>query len=329
MTITADLLPWQEMDWQHLVRYITGQRIPQAVLFAGNKGIGKSRLAERFAHSLLCSQTDANGLPCGQCHGCQLVIAQTHPDHIRLNPEEPGKAIKVDQIRHILSVLSLKPQYEANRVVIVEPADQLNISAVNAFLKFLEEPSERTVLLLITDKPSRLPATLMSRCQKVYFSRPDPERVKQWLLDQGIKNNGELLLSVSKGSPLLALDYANNNTLELRRKCFDQWLDIAALRTHPYIVSEQWVKLDPGLLLTWITGWVADLIKCCFHLPAERLINRDLFEDLFKSAQNLELSRLYSVYDLMLTSRNRIDTQLNKQLLFEELLIEWVRLNEK
>lgn len=329
MTVIPDLLPWQEADWQHLVRYITGRRIPQAVLFAGNKGIGKSRLAARFAHSLLCTQTDTNGLPCGQCHSCRLVGAQTHPDFIRLSPEEPGKVIKIDQIRHILSVLSLKPQYDANRVVMLEPADQLNISAVNAFLKFLEEPTERTVLLLITDKPSRLPATLMSRCQKVYFSRPDPEHVKQWLFDQGIKNDSELLLSVSKGSPLLALEYANNNILELRRKCFDQWLDIAALRTHPYIVSEQWVKLDPTLLLTWVTGWVADLIKCCFHLPAERLINRDLFEHLHKSAQTLELYRLFRVYDLMLASRNRIDTQLNKQLLFEELLIEWAQLNEK
>lgn len=329
MNTMPDLLPWQEADWQGLVRYITGRRIPQAVLFAGTKGIGKCRLATRFAHALLCPQTDANGLPCGTCQSCQLVAAQTHPDFIRLNPEEPGKVIKIDQIRHILSVLSLKPQYDANRVVIVEPADQLNISSVNAFLKFLEEPSERTVLLLITDKPGRLPATLVSRCQKVNFSKPDTERVKRWLSDQGIEKNSALLLGLTEGSPLLALDYARNNTLELRRKCFEQWFDIAARRADPTQVSEHWAKLDPAQLLAWLAGWIADLIKCSFHLPQEKLINRDLFNDLHKSAQTLELKGLYRVYDLMLASRKRIDTQLNKQLLFEELLIEWAQLNEK
>lgn len=329
MNIIPELLPWQANDWNKLVRYITAKRTPQAVLFAGNKGLGKNRLAAQFAHSLICLHPDSNGLHCGECHSCLLIKAQTHPDLINLNPEEPGKAIKIDQIRQILSVLSLKPQYAANRVVIVQPADQLNIAAVNAFLKFIEEPTERTVLLLITDKPSRLPATILSRCQKVYFSRPDPELVKQWLTTQGVTKDKDLLITLSEGSPLLALNYANNNILELRQKCFMQWLEIAGRRIYPSIVAEQWVKLDPDMLLVWATGWIADMIKIRFKLPVELLINHDFYNNLHKSAQALELSGLYRIYDLMLSCRARIDTQLNKQLIFEEILIEWAQLNDK
>ena len=327
MSFTDSLLPWHHKDWRQLASYISQNRVPQALLFTGNKGLGKYQLARQFAFSLLCSQPLAGGLYCGRCHSCQLIKAETHPDLIQVSPEEPGKAITIGQIRDILTKLSLKPQYENYRAVIINPADQLNNAAANAFLKFLEEPSERTVLLLVTEKPARLPATIRSRCQKLALANPNRADVLNWLQDQGIHQDLDILMGLAQGAPLLALEYAQNDIIKLRQKCFGEWLDVAHRRVHPVSVAEDWCKMSPAMLLFWLTSWIIDLIKCVYRTPVQQLYNPDLFQALQDRAQRLELKGLYALYDLLLLNRSRLDTQLNKQLIFEEILIQWSELN--
>ncbi|MDD1613861.1 MAG: DNA polymerase III subunit delta' [Methylococcaceae bacterium] len=305
-------------------------RVPQALLITGNKGLGKLHLANQFAISLLCTKPQDNGLGCGHCDSCLLFNAETHPDFIQIRPDEPGKAITIGQIRSLVTCLTLKPQFESYRVVIVNPADLMNNAASNAFLKCLEEPTERTVILLITDKPTYLPATIVSRCQKLAIAKPDKETVFAWLKQQNVEAlqfNVSTLFGLAQGSPLLALDYANDGTLTLRDDCFKAWMDIAKQRRHPVIVAEDWYKLPESPLIFWITSWVIDMIKCCYQIKAGGLYNPDLQESLQELSQQLELKGLYKLYDLMLISRQRLNTQINKQTMFEEILIKWFELN--
>jgi len=321
------LLPWQHQNWEQLCNYRTQNRVPQALLISGKNGLGKRHLADLFAASLLCVKPQDNGLACGHCDSCHLLNAETHPDFIRINPEEPGKAITIGQIRSLVSRLTLKPQFESYRVVIVNPADLMNNAAANAFLKCLEEPAERSVILLITDKPARLPATIVSRCQKLAVAKPDKDIVAAWLNQQAAKDEPGLLLSLAQGSPLLALDYANNGTLKLRNDCFKAWMDIAKQRTHPAIIAEDWYKLPESLLIFWITSWIIDLIKCSYQIRADKLYNPDLKDSLQELSQQLELKGLYKFYDLLLMRRQLLDTQINKHTMFEEILITWFELN--
>ncbi|MGR9012642.1 MAG: DNA polymerase III subunit delta', partial [Gammaproteobacteria bacterium] len=157
MTLANRLLPWQQSNWEHLHSYIAQKRIPQALLISGNKGLGKQQLANQFAVALLCKTPQTNGIACGHCSSCLLVNADTHPDCIQIQPEELGKGIGIGQIRSLITRLTLKPQFETQRVVIVNPADKMNNAAANAFLKCLEEPTERTSIVLITEKPAKLP----------------------------------------------------------------------------------------------------------------------------------------------------------------------------
>ena len=129
------LLPWLQANWDHLNRYIQQNRIPQALLISGHRGLGKLHLASQFAYSLMCTQPQADGLSCGHCASCLLLEAETHPDFINIRPEEQGKTISIDQIRRLITQLTLKPQFEAYRVVIINPAEQMTRSAANAFLK--------------------------------------------------------------------------------------------------------------------------------------------------------------------------------------------------
>ena len=337
MTLSDQILPWQQKNWEHLCSYITQKRIPQALLISGNKGLGKHQLAHQFAVTLLCPSPKANGTACGHCSSCLLVNADTHPDFIRIQPEELGKGIGIGQIRSLIIRLTLKPQFDTYRVVIVNPADKMNNAAANSFLKCLEEPAERTVIILITEKPARLPATIISRCQKLAVATPDKDTVVKWLTETlqsksplvPLLQEGDLFCNVSlaQGAPLLALDYANDETLTLRNECFDAWMAIAKQLKSPVIIAEDWHKLPAAPLLFWITSWIIDLIKCFYHTQVENLYNPDLNGRLQELAKRLELKKLYKLYDLLLLGRQRLDTQINKQLLFEEILIQWHELN--
>ncbi len=324
------VLPWQQQYWDHLCDYRRQNRVPQALLITGNKGLGKQHLANQFAFSLLCMKPQDNGLNCGLCDRCLLLNAETHPDFIQIKPDEPGKAITIGQVRALVTRLTLKPQFESYRVVIVNPADLMNNAAANAFLKCLEEPTERTVMLLITDKPAHLPATIVSRCQKLAVAKPDKEIAFAWLKQQNIKTlqfNAFALLGLAQGSPLLALDYANDGTMMLRNDCFKAWMDIAKQRRHPVIIAEEWHKLPESPLIFWITSWIVDIIKCSYLIKADWLYNPDLKEALQELSQQLEVKELYKLYDLILITRQRLNTQINKHTMFEEILINWFELN--
>jgi DNA polymerase-3 subunit delta' len=323
-------LPWQQQQWEHLCSYIAQKRIPQALLITGNKGLGKQQLAQQFAVGLLCTTPQANGMACGCCSSCLLVNADTHPDLVQVQPEEPGKGIGIGQIRSLITRLTLKPQFETYRVVIINPADMMNNAAANAFLKCLEEPAERTSIILISEKPAKLPATIISRCQKLALSTPVRETVVDWLQNKSPLSKREDLfcnVSLAQGAPLLALDYANDKTLIQRNECFEAWMAIAKQRQSPVIIAEDWQKLPAAPLIFWVTSWIIDLIKCFYHTRAGNLYNPDLNEQLQELSKRLELKGLYKLYDLLLLGRQRLDTQINKQLLFEEILIQWHELN--
>jgi DNA polymerase-3 subunit delta' len=330
-------LPWQQRQWEHLCSYIAQQRIPQALLITGNKGMGKQQLARQFAVALLCAEPQSDGTACGHCSTCRLVNADTHPDFIQVQPEEEGKGISIGQIRGLITRLTLKPQFESYRVVIINPADMMNNAAANAFLKCLEEPTERTSIILISEKPAKLPATIISRCQKLAIFTPNKAMVADWLAETlqskfplaPLLQRGDLFcnISLAQGAPLLALDYANGQTLALRNECFEAWMGIAKQCKSPVMVAEEWHKLPPASLVFWMTSWIIDMIKCIYHPQAENLYNPDLNMQLQELSKRLELKGLYKLYDLLLLGRQRLDTQINKQLLFEEILIQWHELN--
>lgn len=330
MQTSNEVFPWQQAIWQHLLGYIEQQRIPQALLLTGAAGWGKRHLADVYAAALLCQKTSTHGLACGWCPGCKLLQAKTHPDYISMEPDEPGKAIGIDKVRQLIVKLALKPQFEAYRVVIFQPADALNTASANAFLKCLEEPSERTCFILISDQPSKLPATIRSRCQKINCTLPDAQVAINWLSQQGVRDEAEQLLNMTQGAPLLAKYYAEQNFTRLRREYFEAWLQIANGKGNLLAAAEQWQKqesIDLAVLLVWLCSWLMDIVKLAHRVDTEAIDNPDFKKSLQALAERLELKRLYQYYDTLLRSRSQLATQINKQLLTERLLIDWAQLN--
>lgn len=330
MTSIKPLYPWQHSQWQHLQAYIQQQRLPQALLISGVPGLGKFRLAQQYAAALLCQQPDANGFACGACDACQLRQADTHPDLISLAPEQAGKAIGIDLIRQLTIKLALKPQYAGQRVVIFNPADALNRASANAFLKCLEEPTERTRFILLSQHPARLMATIRSRCQQLNCGLPDRQLALDWLTAQGI-DAADQLLAMAQGAPLEAQRYHQQNALAIRQNLFQNWQAIAEAKASYLEIAEQWQKIsEPSLeqVLSWLASWLSDMIKLAQAPQTLALQNSDLKKTLQAWAMRLELPALYQYYDTVLLSRSQLSTTVNSQLLIENLLIDWSQLTQ-
>src|SRR5207302_1716448 len=134
----------------------------------------------------------------GACAPCRRVWAQQHPDLAWVRIAEDSQQIRIEQVRDLAADLALTSHAGGYKVGILTPAEALNRFAANALLKTLEEPPARTLLVLVTTQPSRLPATVLSRCQRLRVRAPARAEAGAWLRAR------RGLFDRSAGCPLLA-----------------------------------------------------------------------------------------------------------------------------
>ncbi|MCP3665079.1 MAG: DNA polymerase III subunit delta' [Gammaproteobacteria bacterium] len=317
------VFPWQSGQWANLQGARAQNHLPQALLLSGPAGLGKHQFAQRLAASLLCKEPGPDGDPCGQCRGCHLFQAETHPDYKTIEPEEQGKVIRIDQIREYTSKESLTAQAGGYKVVIVEPADAMNIASSNSLLKTLEEPVNWTLIILVTAKPASLPATIRSRCQRVDFFAPPKEIGETWLKQQQPGVDASLLLNLAFGAPLKALELANPDILALRQQMIGDFMGIMKGQSDQVDVAGRWAKSPLTQTLTWISGWVSDILRLKMSESTSEIINADHRKSLQAIGIKLESKLLFELSDKINLLGRASATQLNTQMQLEALLISF------
>lgn len=175
-----NFIPWHKSVIEQFSLQLSAGLHGHAYLVGMHQGYGGFELSLTLAQVALCKQPTAGG-PCGHCKACQLFLAGNHPDFYKV--EADGNQIKVDQIRELCQRLTSTAQQGGKRVAVIKNCERLNVAAANALLKTLEEPGKETLLLLQTDTPSRLMATISSRCQRLHFNLPVASEVQQWILE--------------------------------------------------------------------------------------------------------------------------------------------------
>ncbi|WP_240776410.1 DNA polymerase III subunit delta' [Nitrincola alkalilacustris] len=324
----AEVLPWAWTQWQQVIKQHRSGRLPHALLLAGVAGTGKSAFAETLANLLLCHHPDESS-PCGHCKSCQLLEGGNHPDLIHLSPEEPGKPIKVDQIRDLGQMLHSTAQQGGYRVVIMNPAEAMNIAAANALLKSLEEPGNDTLLLLVSDRPGQLMPTIRSRCQRIDIPLPDADTACEWLAAQlnGDQTRARQLLGITRGSPFKALSLAGGDLMPVRAELLKGLSDILKNRISPLLLAEKMLKQDTLLILDWLQSVLADIVRV---QSAEEiaLVNSDMSKMLFAVAKNTTAAKIFSMLDHIQAERFGLFQRhnLNRQLLLERLFFDWADL---
>jgi len=186
-----------------LADLVNQDRLPSSLLFGGAAGIGKKLVALELARQLLCltDSADTKRVPqggCGDCQACRLIRAGNHPD-LRL-VECDAEGASVDQLRETLDKLSLKPFISKRKVTILNDADEISVVGANILLKSLEEPRPENFFILIATTSSRLPQTVLSRCQRWFFDRLSNESLREILLAKGAGDEELGMIPLADGS---------------------------------------------------------------------------------------------------------------------------------
>ncbi len=323
-TATSDvpILPWQADQWQALRRQVDAGKLAHAVLISGVSGIGKLQFALAAKDFLLCERPTE--FACGVCKSCTLLRAQTHADFITLQPEEEGKAIRVDQVRQLSQFVAQTAQRNGRKVVLLNPADALNINAANALLKSLEEPSADTHFLLLCAVPKRLPATIRSRCQMLTLTPPTPKLALAWLSELlGDTADAQRRLRLMRNRPCAALQ-ANAEHLQIQQAVGAGVLAVAQSRTALPAVAEQWSKLPLPLLLECLANYLADAARLALAPDAEAEIDTDERNALLSIAHNIPVATLFKVYATVQNMLKKLHhgSNPNKLLAVEGILLE-------
>ncbi len=317
-------LPWQKEIWQHAGTLLTSGKLPHALVVSGTAGTGKDLFARAFAALALCRHPE-NGRACGECASCHQFIAGAHPDYHYVTIPEDKTGILVDQIRELTQALALTSQYGGRKIVVLSPADVMNINAANSLLKTLEEPSAESLLLLVTARPTRLPATIRSRCQVLRIAAPSTDTAIQWLNSKEARNDWAALLGIAGCGPLMAIQLAQNDHARDRLRFYQMLLDLRTGRKNPLTAAAGISREPLPVVLRLLQSWAMDLVILATLDGAEQaaIINGDALTLLQSALKGLNLRGLHAYLSRLNEAMALSTTPVNGQLLLENLLMEW------
>ncbi len=227
--MTTDQIKGHQSILEMLNRALSRGRMPHALLFTGNAGIGKKRTASYLSQCLFCQQTPADELSCcHECSSCKQMAAGTHPDLVTVECP-PDKAIlplsliigSDDQRGRegLCYEMSLRPMLGDRRIAIIDDADKMNAESANALLKTLEEPTANYLMILIASELDSILPTIRSRCQTIRFSRLSEADVTELLIEQELVESEDQAIPIarlSEGSLKIASQLLDDNLKELR-----------------------------------------------------------------------------------------------------------------
>lgn len=299
--------PWQLEQWQLLERSFGADKMPHSLLLAGPSEIGKQQFARAFAQRMLC-RSPISGYGCGLCKPCQLMAAGTHPDWSVLEPESVGKAIKIDAVRELENLVATTAQQGGWRIILIHPAEAMNINASNALLKTLEEPGGMTLLMLVSHNTSGVIPTVRSRCRLMPFTVPSKGAVIPWLRDAiGVKEAADSMLAKAAGKPLRVVRLLESDVLAQMDE-FESLLDaVGTGAVSPVSAAETSLQLPDNEAIDWLQSYLYRRLRA-HSFPSQRQY-RQAF---------VYLDRVTMAKRNLLSSANP-----NRQLLWEELMLDW------
>lgn len=208
-------------EWavDYLRRGLHNRRTRHAYLITGMGSLGKSTLALMFAMALNCTAEDVAQRPCGECRACRLAISGSQPDMIYGQLDENTGALKIEEIRSVMSKLALKPYESRYRIAVFADFDHAQPRAQDALLKTLEEPPPTAILLLLAASTEGIMPTITSRCQMIRLRPVPAEVIRRALVErcQLEEQQAGLLSGLSAGRPGWALQAAQIEEIRQQR----------------------------------------------------------------------------------------------------------------
>lgn len=296
-----------------LKRMLVSDRLPGAMLFTGEEGIGKKLFALEIARALNC-RTPKDHEACGVCPSCVRIMKLNYPqrddadewtqiiwtDHPDVGlVVAPRRVLRVEQMRQIEKEANFRPFEGKARVFLVDEADKLNDASANALLKVLEEPPRTSYLILITARPAMLLPTILSRCQMIRFSPLTPDEIEKHLTKNKLVDakTARLRARAAGGSMGRALS-GDLVTFTSQRKAMLKVLnalvlseDRAQLLRSAEQLNEAQYKEEFEARLDVLETLIRDAWMLSLGVDSSRIVNEDLSAELTEVAQKMDPAR--------------------------------------
>jgi len=340
----ADLeLARHQHAYERLAALYHKGKLPHALLLTGLAGVGKKATAMRLAMAFNCQRSSrgrqsppgnpshqalgADDFPtvCGACPPCRQIAAGHFPDIITIDPS--GDLIKIGQIRQLLSTLAMKPYGSGMRVVIIRDAPAMNAPAANALLKILEEPPDRTVLILTAVQAESLLPTIRSRCQRVRLAPLPDAYIRERLASElGLsRSDCRVAAALAQGSYSRALEMARPRWLQRRAGLVEHIANLPELALSGKLIWAEMLAGDKAALEDFLNIgqiWLRDLLVA--RTGGGPLINHDYRELITRQAARFSPAAISRCLESVVATRKAIRrTNPNRRLLAEALVLGW------
>ena len=309
---------WLQTTQQQLSRQLQANKLPHALLFSGVKGAGHEELALWLTQVLLCQHYHVDNLNilhgCNQCKTCQLFASNSYPDHITLSTDKA--TIGVDEVRKLSQFFEKTAHIGTAKTAWVKQADSMTISAANALLKTLEEPTANSFIILTTNSVETLLPTIISRCQQFKIRPPVGENLLaefskgdgQHVTLQHNQQSTDLFANLSHYSELSDTSVAND--FQTFRNNIKQYLCY-----HAHRAELLKALVDNNNAMRWFEKVIVDLTREQWRWELSTQSDIEM---------NLGTEKLWQIYRLIQTANMKLKTlvQVNRQFLSEKLLVD-------
>jgi len=314
-----------------LQKSLINKQLSHAYLFCGPKNIGKKTIATLFSQTLICDNFKhlVTDLPCNHCQSCQQFIKGIYPDYFEINLLEDKKEISIEQIKELQYHLKLKSFLENYKITIISEAEKLNKESANALLKTLEEPFEKTIIILITTDLRKIPTTIISRCQLIKFNFVSDDLIYNYLLKKGeTRENIRLITKLLRGRPGLIFQSNFSEFLNNYKQQINFLEKLIAIPIHQKIKSialfikeeshDKHDKLEEIINLWLIYFHDLFLLKSG---NSEKIINQNHLKNLQKLEKTYSLNKIVELIKNLSQFSIKIQLNLNSKILIENLII--------
>lgn len=333
LTHPANFFPWQKDIAQQWLSH--KERFAHAWLIHGQEGIGKLNFCVAAARALLC-ENPQSGLACGKCQSCHWMDLNNHLDyrlvlpeilyeelgiaHEENHPEESklSEEISIEQIRQLEEFMTVSTLRGGYRVIVLGPAERLNMASSNAILKILEEPAPKTVFLIFTHALQKVLPTIVSRCRRLPLPIPDTQQSLSWLQEKGVEQ-AHVWLSACSGAPLKALEQSDSPFETLSYWLGDFVGELAQGKLPD--IDDFVTRLEKIPNTVWIGSlqcFISDLLGIHYQLPP-RFFSQ-LQDDLRRIATRTQASKVAELFTFLQGQLQLANHPLNSKLFIHATL---------
>ena len=335
--MSFDNILGQDRPKKTLLKALQSGRISNSYLFYGQESVGKKLTAIEVCKSLNC-QTLSPIDSCDNCPSCIKIEKRIHPDLFVLEPKKSSPSareavLKIDDVRELQKKLLYLPYEGKTKVAIINNAECMNPQAANSFLKTLEEPPTKTLIILVVSNPHLLLPTVVSRCQGIRFY-PLPNKAIKKIIAQHLETKTgesqpeevELRSRRSMGQVSQAL---NEDLLEISqdREELIRLISVVSFKRMDQVFL--WTKTKAKqteriqLILDELTRILRDATLIKIAPKSSVIINKDLTAQLNLLAQQKSISSLLGMCEIVQNTKTAIKSNANTQLALENMLIDF------